>query len=96
MQLEDFHSLDRLGHKLVLLGVVLGVVAELVQLTRDWLAQLQLGVRAQDRDHVGEGHHRHLVQLKFDQLVQLQIDVKAHLDGVGGQRRCYPVLRSRQ
>ena len=47
VQLEDFHSLDRLGHEFVLVGVM----AELVQLTRAQLVQLQLGVRAQDHDH---------------------------------------------
>ena len=47
VQLGDFHSLERLGHKLVLLGVM----TELVQLTTAQLVQLQLGVGAQDRDH---------------------------------------------
>ena len=82
MQLEDFHSLDRLGHKLVLVGVV---VAELVQLAGAQLAQLQLGVGAQDRDCVGGGHRHQLVQLRVAQLAQLQLDVQAHLGGVGGR-----------
>jgi hypothetical protein len=47
VQLGDFHSLHRLGHKLVLIGVK----AELVQQAGPRLAQLQLGVGAQDRDH---------------------------------------------
>ena len=70
----------------MLLGV-LGVVAELVQLTRAQLAQLQLGVGSQDRDHIGGGRHRQL------RLVQLQLDVQAHLDGVGGRRRRHPELQ---
>ena len=83
MQLGDFHSLDRLGHKLVLVGVK----AELVQLAGPRLVQLQLGVGAQGRDHVVGGHRHQLVQLRLAQLVQLQLDVQAHLDGVGGGGR---------
>ena len=60
MQLGDFHSLDRLGHKLVLLGEV-GVVAELVQLKKAQLAQLQLSLGAQECDHFGGGCHCQLV-----------------------------------
>ena len=41
MQLEDYHSLERLGHEHVLVGVV---VAELDQLTWARLVQLKLGV----------------------------------------------------
>ena len=83
VQLEDFHSLGRLGHKLVLVGVK----AELVQQAGPRLAQLQLGVGAQDRDHVGEGHHQQLLQLRLRlaQLAQLQLDMQAHLGGVGGE-----------
>ena len=51
VQLGDLHSLDRLGHKLVLVGVK----AELVLRAGQRLAQLQLGVGAQDRDLVGGG-----------------------------------------
>ena len=82
VQQGDFHSLDRLGHKLVLVGVK----AELVQQAGPRLAQLQLGVGAQDRDHVGEGHRQQLLQLRLRlaQLAQLQLDVQAHLGGVGG------------
>ena len=82
MKLEVFHSLDRLGHEHVLVGVV---VAELVHLAGAQLAQLQLGVGAQDRDHVGEGHRQQLLQLRLRlaQLGQLQLDVQAPL-GVGG------------
>jgi hypothetical protein len=90
VQQEDFHSLGRLYPELVLVGVI----AELVQQTRSQLIQLQLGVRAQDHDHMGGGLHRYLVQLKLAQLVQLQLDVQAHLDG-GGQR-CHTVVPSRQ
>ena len=96
MQLGDFHSLDRLGHGLVMVGVK----AELVQLAGPRLVQLQLGVGAQGRDHVVGGHRHQLVQLRLAQLVQLQLDVQAHLDGVGGGGRRYParpaVLQSRQ
>ena len=42
VQLGDFYILDRPGHKLVLVGVK----AELVQLTGPRLVQLQLGVGA--------------------------------------------------
>ena len=67
------------------------MIAELVQLTRPQLVQLQLGVRAQDLDHMGGGLHLQLVQLKLAKLVQLQLDVQAHVDGMGGQQRRHPV-----
>ena len=57
--------------------------------------QLQLGVRAQDHDHVGGGLCRQLVQLRHALLMQLQLDVQAHLDRVGRGQRCHPVLQSR-
>ena len=44
----NVHAGQRMEEQLVL--VLVGVVAELIQLTR---AQLQLGEGAQDRDHVG-------------------------------------------
>jgi hypothetical protein len=81
-QLVDFHSLDRLGPELVLVGGKAG----LVQLARPRLVQLQLDVGAQGCAHVVVGHHRQLVQLRLAQLVQLLLDVQAHLDGVGAQR----------
>jgi hypothetical protein len=66
VQLGDFHSLDRPGQILVLVGVK----AELVQQAGPWLAQLQLGVGAQDRDRVGGGHRHQFVQLTL-RLAQL-------------------------
>jgi hypothetical protein len=95
VQREDFHSLDRLSQELVLVGVK----AELVQLAGPRLAQLQLGVGAQDCDHVGGGHRHQLVQLRLAQLVQLQLDVQVHQDGVGGggqKHRHHAVLQSQQ
>ena len=94
MQLGDCHSLDRLGHKLVLVWVK----AELVQLAGPWLAQLQLGVGPQDHDRVGVGHCQQLIQLRLVQLAQLQLDVHAHLDGVvgGGRRRRHPAVLQSQ
>ena len=82
MQLGVYHSLDRLGHKLVFVGVQ----AELVQLAGARLKQLRLGEGAQDRDHVGGGHRQQLFQLRLALLVQLQLDVQAHLGEVGGRR----------
>jgi hypothetical protein len=79
VRVGDFHRLDRLGHKLVLVGVK----AELLELAGPRLVQLQLGVGAQGRDHVVGGHCHQLVQLRLAQLVQLQLDVQEHLDGVG-------------
>ena len=57
--------------------MLVGVKAELVQQAGPRLAQLQLGVGAQDHDHVGEGHRQKLLQLRLRlaQLVQLQRDV---------------------
>ena len=43
VQLGDFHSLDRLGHKLVLVWVK----ADLIQMAGPRLVQLQLSVGAQ-------------------------------------------------
>ena len=71
-------------------------MAELVQLTRAQLVQLQLGVRAQDHVHVGGGRNRQLVQLIHAQIVQLQLYVQAHLDPVGGGMRLHPALPSRR
>ena len=59
VQLEDFHSLGRLGNILVLVWV---------------MAEVQLGVRAQVCDHVGRGHHHQPIQLNIAQLVQLRLD----------------------
>ena len=60
--------------------------AELVQQAGPRLAQLQIGVGAQDRDRVGGGHRHQLVLLRqrLAQLEKLQLDVQAHLGGVGG------------
>ena len=68
---EIFIVLDRLGHELVWVGVQ----AELVQQAGPRLAQLQLGVGAQDPDQVGEGHRQQLLQLRLRlaQLAQLQL-----------------------
>ena len=93
VQLEEFHSPGRLDHELVLVGAM----AELIQLTLEHLVQqLQLGVWAQDCDQVGGKHHRHLVQLKLAQLVQLQLNVQAYLDCMGGGQCHHFVLPSRQ
>jgi hypothetical protein len=83
VQLGDYHSLGRLGHKLVLVGVV-EVVAELVQLAWAQLAHLHLGVGAQDCDCFGGWHRHQLVQLRLAQLPKLQLDVQAYHGGVGG------------
>ena len=60
MQLEDYHSLSRLGHELVLVWLM----PELVQLTRAQLVQLQLGVGHRSH-HIDGEHHLQLIQLKF-------------------------------
>jgi hypothetical protein len=59
VQLGDFHSLDRLGPELVLVGGKAG----LVQLAGPRLVQLQLDLGAQGRAHVVVGHRHQLVQL---------------------------------
>ena len=59
VQLGDFHSLDRLGPELVLVGWKAG----LVQLAGPRLVQLQLDLGAQGRAHVVVGHRHQRVQL---------------------------------